>query len=399
MFVLVFKRRAGIRIIFFMSKPSGTINLNSGRIPQLDGVRGLAIVMVLLWHYIERQWSAGHAGVSIPVVGPALSIMWGGVDLFFVLSGFLIIGILVDHRNSPQYFRTFYLRRICRIFPVYYLVLVAFLIVKQTHLLDQANYPWLLRGAHPIWSYATFTQNIFMGSTGEFGPHWLAPTWSLALEEQFYIIVPLLIYLLPRSAFVMLCVVGIMDIPMVRASFPGMVSFVNLPFRADSLMFGGLLALIVRVPGFMGWADRFYRWFIVLALVLVADLAVLMFINGRALGMLDHTLLGLISAFIIFLALLPSARALGSVLSNRALVWLGVRSYSIYLLHQGISGFIHGLFHHPGPVIYGWQDALVMLSALGITLVLAALSYRFIEQPCMRFGRKFKYDVPARPTT
>ena len=379
-----------------MTETPPSIAPGSGRIPQLDGVRGLAILMVLLWHYFARQWMVTHAGASVPVAGPLLGLMWSGVDLFFVLSGFLIIGILNDNRDSPNYFRVFYLRRACRILPVYYLVLAAYLVVTRAGLLDAASYPLLLKAELPLWSYATFTQNIFMGRGATFGPDWLGVTWSLAVEEQFYLVAPLLLYLVPRRAFKLLCVVGIVVAPILRAAMPGTISFVNLPSRADSLLLGALLALMVRTPGFTARAERSQGVLLAFAALAVPILAALsQYPNVNA--VLKHSVLGAVFTVLTLLALLPSAAMTRAFLARPALMWLGVRSYSIYLFHEVISGLVHGRLRGARPGLAEWPDALVTISALLLTLGLSELSYRFIEQPFIRFGHGFKYEGPPPP--
>ena len=101
------------------------------RISRLDGVRGMAILLVLVWHYFAAQVVAEPKGF-LHYCPSALSLTWSGVDLFFVLSGFLISGILLDHRNTSNYFRVFYIRRVYRIFPLYFLLLGLFLCVSGT---------------------------------------------------------------------------------------------------------------------------------------------------------------------------------------------------------------------------------------------------------------------------
>src|ERR687884_397533 len=119
----------------------------SGRIRELDGVRGIAILLVLVWHYLVCQVGAP------PPLFRFLMATWSGVDLFFVLSGALLRGRL----------------------PI-----------------GTAN-GWLFDDPLPLWSYATFTQNFLMSKWGTFGPNWLAPTWSLAIEEQFYLLLTIVI--------------------------------------------------------------------------------------------------------------------------------------------------------------------------------------------------------------
>jgi peptidoglycan/LPS O-acetylase OafA/YrhL len=169
------------------------------RSPALDGVRGVAILLVLFWHLYacvpHPQWTQNF----IPFDWLA-NMGWSGVILFFVLSGFLIARILLRHRQQPRYFSTFYIRRTARIIPLYYLCLGSFLLVR--HWLPSAENPPLtpLLDNHSIalWPYAIFVQNYAMAQINHFGGAWLGVTWSLAIEEQFYLLLPLLIAIAPR---------------------------------------------------------------------------------------------------------------------------------------------------------------------------------------------------------
>src|SRR5580704_6073285 len=135
------------------------------RIPALDGLRGLAISLVVFFHYGWFKSEHGWAATAANVIGTVFRLGWTGVDLFFVLSGFLIGGILMDHRDAENYFRTFYIRRICRIFPLYFLWVALFFIL--TWLLfpfcNQVWYGWLFArdfSKVPWWSYLFFLQNF-----------------------------------------------------------------------------------------------------------------------------------------------------------------------------------------------------------------------------------------------
>ena len=115
------------------------------RLPQLDGLRGLAIVMVLICHYLAAQVRFGGRSLPAQTFGALIATCWSGVDLFFVLSGFLIGGILLDEKHSPHYFKVFYIRRACRIFPLYYLVLLSFSLAMLAHGPGKDAFSWLLR--------------------------------------------------------------------------------------------------------------------------------------------------------------------------------------------------------------------------------------------------------------
>ena len=158
------------------------------RIPVLDGIRGIAILQVLIWHY---------SGALHPKLGSAASyglrllyLTWSGVDLFFVLSGFLIGGILLDHRGSANYFEVFYVRRFWRIIPIYIVMLLIGHVLSGLGHLDPDRTGNLIALS---W-YATFTQNVWMSIHSSWSL-WLAQTWSLAIEEQFYVLLPVTIWL------------------------------------------------------------------------------------------------------------------------------------------------------------------------------------------------------------
>ncbi len=191
--------------------------LKQTRIRELDGIRGCAILLVLIWHYIACQLHSPPLDSINYILARSLSLTKSGVDMFFVLSGFLIAGILLDNREANNYFRVFYLRRICRIFPLYFLMLGLFLVLTTLGLDQSPRFHWLFQNPFPLWSYATFTQNILVGLRGDFGANWLGITWSLAVEEQFYCFIPLLVWLLPRRKFALVALSLIFLAPLLRS--------------------------------------------------------------------------------------------------------------------------------------------------------------------------------------
>lgn len=344
---------------------------------------------MLAWHYVgcqivtEPHTFASHLRL-------ALSLTWSGVDLFFVLSGFLIAGILLDHRDKSNFFRVFYLRRVCRIFPLYFLLVGVFLCLTRTRFFTSPSFRWLFQDPFPLWSYLTFTQNIFMGTRGDFGPNWLGITWSLAVEEQFYLFVPLLIYFLPRRALVNVLVVAVLAAPLLRCASPGFHAFVNTPWRSDSLLAGALLALLVRWPRFVS-SVRHQRSFLLAVFLTLLAGAVVLTLRRAEFGVFDHTWLAGLYSTLILIAFLGTEPALGRLLGSWPLVWFGKLSYGIYMFHQAVSGLLHGFLRHDEPKIHTLSDAGITLAAFGITLAVAMLSHRFFETPFLRFGHSVKY--------
>jgi len=183
------------------------------RIPELDGLRGMAIGLVVLYHYVKNAVVGTGFWYSLGLA--PLRLAWSGVDLFFVLSGFLIGGILLEAKNTDGYFRAFYGRRFFRIFPLYYIWLIPFGI-------GLATAPPFLQGMFnlhlPLWSYLLFLQNFLMVAQGTFGAQWLFVTWSLAVEEQFYLILPLLIRKLELKQLQCVALLAIVGAPLVRTA-------------------------------------------------------------------------------------------------------------------------------------------------------------------------------------
>ncbi len=217
-------------------------------------MRALAILSVVAWHYLgigdgpaSTPWRIFMAGRS-------------GVDLFFVLSGYLITGILLANADAPNYFSSFYGRRSFRILPIYGIMLAIYLIGRKLG----GSAPILFGGPLPWWSYAIGLQNIWMTIHQNYGAAWLAGTWSLAIEEQFYLIFPLVIYLLPSRMLPRLLIALLVLAPLGRMIAGGFGDrfgyYVLMPLRADILAIGALIAWLeffrldhpIRSPDFSG---------------------------------------------------------------------------------------------------------------------------------------------------
>jgi peptidoglycan/LPS O-acetylase OafA/YrhL len=157
---------------------------SSRRVPQLDGIRGTAILLVIIWHFIVVPLKQGpHDSAISRIIEHVGVLTWSGVDLFFVLSGFLIGGILIDARESPNYFRTFYFRRAFRILPIYLLVVVSYLLVWSMAAGHQIFLRETLGVPMPRWVYFTFTQNFWLAHHA-WDSVYLALSWSLAARSS-----------------------------------------------------------------------------------------------------------------------------------------------------------------------------------------------------------------------
>lgn len=355
--------------------------------------------MVLAWHYVGCQINATSAP-ELLWLRQCVSLMWSGVDLFFVLSGFLITGILRDQRESACYWSTFYLRRACRILPAYVLLLGSYGLALATGFAGRPDAGWLMDNPMPYLSYVTFTQNVFMGLAGGTGANWMGVTWSLAVEEQFYLVLPVLVSVLPRRGLVGVFLVAILAAPLLRAAFPGYAALVNTPFKADALCLGGLVALLVREPAAITFVARKSGWlwttFGLLSVVWVAMTFKLGPFDGvelqlSAFASVSLFILAMFYTLLLTLILVAPEARLFRPLLWPALRWLGGVSYFVYLFHQLISGGLHLVLRGATPLLESPAAGTVTALALLVTLGLADISRRILEGPILRWGHKFAY--------
>jgi peptidoglycan/LPS O-acetylase OafA/YrhL len=361
--------------------------LSGVHIGALDGIRGLAIILVLIFHYGQ---SAKAFGFKSPLLIPT-GFGWCGVDLFFVLSGFLITGILYDSRTSEKYFRNFYARRMLRIFPLYY---GAFLIVVAFSLLWPSAGVW---GTHsPLW-VAFYLSNFLMAAKGEAAVGILAHYWSLAIEEHFYLIWPFIVWFGTRRHLMLAAcalVLGslLLRIAAAAADVNPFAVYIVTFTRFDALSIGAICALAVRGPrGVAGVVPA--GW----AAMLGGGAAVLLLIVGR--HTLDHsdvvmrtigyTLLAITFGGAIVVGL--SWRFLNAVFNFAVLRWFGRYSYGMYVWHPIVNVLLYYTSIRAALGIEGsLAGGLYILFSFVLMVLVSLASYHFWEQPFLRLKDRFK---------
>ncbi len=373
----------------------------SARIPELDGLRGLAIGMVLVFHYFGLTVQARPASLLAYAMVP-VRLSWTGVDLFFVLSGFLIGGILLDARTSTNYFQIFYTRRFFRIVPIYVALLLVFsAFVFAAQRMHNGDFTWLTADRLPWYSFWTFTQNFWMAHTAGLGASGLAVTWSLAVEEQFYLTLPLVVRFL-FGRWLLACVMtGIGLAPLARIAIRQIwpqnwvATTVLMPCRADALLFGVLAAVLIRDDV---WKARIQRNNLFFAISIPALLLGIVFLTLKAPGSqillmqrVGYTWLALFYVQVLLYSVTRPDSLVSYALRFKWLGWLGSIAYGTYLLHQTIQGALFGYFWGREPRITGGYTFLTTLIALALTLAIARLSWRHFESPLIRFGHRSGY--------
>ncbi len=366
----------------------------------LDGIRGIAVLLVMLLHYEVRRFNLGFPGAR--AVHAGISFGWAGVDLFFVLSGFLITGILLDAKERPFYFRNFYIRRTLRIFPVYYaFLLVIFVVLPLLHAAPATP------ASIQLW-YWTYTTDFLVAIKGWAGTTLFAPHfWSLAIEEQFYLVWPLAILMLSRRQSQVLCAALVVSALGLRCWIGGahglLVASWVLPFtRMDTLAIGAFLALMVRWPSdFRSVVARFRPLGLILAVLLIGMIGWRGGPQGdRLVGTVGLSLVAVVFGWFVVEAYVaaPEAR-LARLLSNRPLVWLGRRSYAMYVVHHPIMTALTMVGFEVGPVrsVVGFSTgahAVYVAVNVGLTALVAQCSWWLIEHPCA----VLKERLTRRPT-
>ena len=333
----------------------------------LDAIRGVAIGLVLIRHLFVEIYPDS-------LLAKLLVLSACGVDLFFVLSGFLIGGILMDNRDKQNYFEVFYARRALRILPLYVLLVI----------------PVCNLAGEPLVPFVTFTQN-FLWADGRVGNPLTVITWSLAVEEQFYLILPAIIRYWPTGRLLYVIVGLICTAPIARVILNHVYgdtapAYFLLPARMDGLFLGALAAWLVRNRRADEWLNEHRRELYVAAMFLAVPVIFMTWliswlqVDGRSplmqyLGYSAPPLL----FFVVLLLVVTGEKGVPGVLSP--LCWLGLGAYSLYLTHR-ICLF----------VAIGVVGQHVSEIALALSVLVSLVLWRLVEKPFMTFGReRFKY--------
>lgn len=371
-------------------------------VPVLDGIRGLAIVLVMFHHFFHGIPQAGSF-LDRAVFGLATR-GWIGVDLFFVLSGYLITGILFDAKGQDGYFRNFYARRLLRIFPAYYSLLVVFFVV-----LNSVPHPSLeayLAESAPdqVWHW-TYLTNFRIAWRGSWYAHDMPNVfWSLAIEEQFYLVWPLVVLLGSRLALMRLCAVlfvltlGVRVGLALASDVSWVSSFVLTPARMDGLVVGAFLALAARGPGGLAAARRPAWITAAFAAIFVLYLETQHGEDWRDDPMQTLRFSGYALVFGATLTLAVTAGGgtlLHAAFAGRPMRFLGKYSYALYLWHSPMDTWTRSLLgaDRAGPLMGSHVPAALLHSAVAgvLSVGVALASWNLVEKHFLKLKRFFHY--------
>jgi peptidoglycan/LPS O-acetylase OafA/YrhL len=367
------------------AQKQGTVR-GSKRLLELDGLRALAILPVLLYHSYPR---------NVPVLSALGEAGWMGVDLFFVLSGYLITGILVNTVHREHYYRNFIARRAIRIFPLYYVLLLVIILTAQW-MYGAASW-----GRMQAWGVGWFF--VYLGNVRQV---WLnhppnvesfSPLWSLQVEEQFYLLFPLAVWLLSRRNLMRLLTVCAVVAPLMRiylwyrhpADTDAMYMLTSS--RIDALSLGGLAALLtLERPA---WLRR-ERLMIVGALAGATAFAIglrygFLFYHDPLMRTIGFTPIDLCCASILCLVVLSPESRITAALRWKPLVYTGTIAYGMYLLHMPAAVVVRKVAGHFSGSFIEDHSFRAMAIVFPAAFLCASLSWRFFEEPILKLKGRF----------
>jgi len=359
------------------------------QMPELDTLRGIAVSLVVLFHGFGFAY--GLRGLSgVPKIFVALTMPgWVGVNLFFVLSGFLITGILLDTKSRPDYYRRFYKRRALRILPLYYAVLVLLFLLARTGLIER----------HASWPFLGLSAIYLANVTNLFGvPMQYGVLWSLAVEEHFYLLWPAVVRSLSRR-MVIAVATAIASVCLLLRTLYAVLGIAGGGYTwlcADGLAMGAVLAAVARTPLQPRMRVKQFSAlaFAISISLLVAGAPFGIFMARRLLGVtLRETAID-----VFFAGVLSSTLLLGTSRWKRAvtlfpLQFLGKISYGIYLTHmllfEVVGHFMQRFWPRMYPAAGNFAVMAVQFSvAVTLTLALTYISRWYFEEGFLRLKNR-----------
>jgi peptidoglycan/LPS O-acetylase OafA/YrhL len=348
------------------------------------------------WHYLGAGDGPSSTPWRIFIVGRT------GVDLFFVLSGYLITGILLANRGSSNYFAAFYGRRSFRILPIYFGMVAIYLAGRQLG----GSARVLFDGTLPWWSYLIGLQNFWMAAEQTYGAYWLGGTWSLAIEEQFYLVFPLVVYFAPPRILPRLLIALLVLCPLGRIIAYGLGDrygyYVLMPLRADILAMGALIAWLEFSNSISVSVRRVFRVVFWSTACFFPIFAWVIENSNFSNAMWGHTYLVAFYGSTVFMVLDQRDKPQRdkpwlAFLRSRLAAFFARISYALYLTHTSVLVLVFSAVKYHESTMLTWHGTALLICAFALSVAICAASYRLIEGPLIAMAhQKFSFDKRQR---
>ena len=361
------------------------VNLNRSYYPALDGLRGVAILLVILGH--------NFGFMNYFFFG------WLGVDLFFVLSGFLITDILLKTIGQPNFLRNFYMRRVLRIFPLFYLILIICLLILPSFKTLNLDLGYYTKNQFWLWTYI---QNWLYVFKEPYGNKILLHTWSLAVEEQFYLVWPITMLLIrkPKTLLIIVTSVllgvafaryGIWAYKVQDLAYASLYTFT----RIDGICIGCMLALLMKVsPGFLK------KYTTIIVLLMASVNFGFYFINNQRssslpyLAFVGYTTFAVLFGILVYEAAIGESKMIRILFNNKILKSLGKISYGLYVYHWPLYILLFSFFRdlfikNISSLSYRTAEIGSGIIVTAAAILLSLLSYHYFEKPFLKLKNRF----------
>jgi len=369
-------------------------------LPALDGIRGIAIILVMLYHFTIPFQLSEHLNIIDGLLAAFLQIGWVGVDLFFVLSGFLITGILYDTAGKDNYLKNFFVRRFLRIFPLYYLMLFVLIVFIPNYIPSLASKTdQMVENQFWFWSYLINWRISYLGTFEDIQGGYM---WSLALEEQFYLIWPFFILFFKKkvvsSCFILLIVFAFLRLVMLLNGVSATSIYTMTFTHLDALLAGSIIA-VARKEEIL--KQRHFKALSILCFVSVfVVLAVLVFTGKfifyqKAVAHVGLLSIAIISSYVLIKAVYSEGNKgyLARFFSFGFIQEFGKLCYGLYLFHHPIGLLVTDkliaydafiLFNSYLPCLF-----VNILVSMFVSYIFAWLSFKFFESQFLKLKKYF----------
>ena len=350
-------------------------------IPAFDGWRGVGIIMVLIAHCFPSSITRSF---------------WVAMDLFFVMSGFLITGILLDSRSNKNYYVNYITRRVLRVFPVYYFVLaISFLVIPALFpYIMGRDYDYYMKHQAWFWLYG---QNWLLSFTGFPKNHTMIHFWSLAVEEQFYIFWPFLIKFFNSRKLLKICIGLILFSFYFRIDLGSRLGLVQpYPYvatlsRMDAISIGAIVAILIRER--KEWLEKYVNYFACVSAIFV----VVGFLYYRSTNFMEvsplYTFVDVFAGCILLYSMSQRKPWIIRLGDHPIFRFFGKYSYGIYIYHYIIFNLLmYNLAPNLGIRHRFISEFVIAALTIGLSVAVSLISYRYIEKPFLKLKKYFSYD-------